>query len=206
MGLACSVGSLVPICLEPSRGPEAGMAKHGKRHDEAAENDSQVFVPGVPCSFLFLARSPSSPILRAPKATISSSSLLFSEALLLQTISTQQTIDSPTHRQRSIDDIMAQFHSNEKIMVPLRGVAALFTIVELGLTAYGACHTILSSRPSVYGLTNFISCQYLRWLLHRRRRLRLRHIQIEQQHRQFPPICCAFPCLFLTLSQHRIHG
>jgi len=37
---------------------------------------------------------------------------------------------------------MQNFHNNQRIMLPLRGVALLFTLVELGLTAYG---TYLSS-------------------------------------------------------------
>ncbi|MCJ1403490.1 hypothetical protein MMC11_006713 [Xylographa trunciseda] len=32
---------------------------------------------------------------------------------------------------------MDKFHSNNKVLLPLRGVAVLFAIIELGLTAYG---------------------------------------------------------------------
>ncbi|MCJ1321953.1 hypothetical protein MMC15_007298 [Xylographa vitiligo] len=35
---------------------------------------------------------------------------------------------------------MDRFHSNNKVLLPLRGVAVLFTIIELGLTAYGVSY------------------------------------------------------------------
>ncbi|MCJ1289793.1 hypothetical protein MMC34_001326 [Xylographa carneopallida] len=35
---------------------------------------------------------------------------------------------------------MDKFHSNNKVLLPLRGVAVLFTIIELGLTAYGVSY------------------------------------------------------------------
>jgi len=35
---------------------------------------------------------------------------------------------------------MDKFHSNNRVLLPLRGVAVLFAIIELGLTAYGVSY------------------------------------------------------------------
>ncbi|MCJ1388845.1 hypothetical protein MMC18_001695 [Xylographa bjoerkii] len=49
---------------------------------------------------------------------------------------------------------MDKYHSNNKVLLPLRGVAVLFTIIELGLTAYG-----VSVYNGCYILDGFEYCQ-----------------------------------------------
>jgi len=52
---------------------------------------------------------------------------------------------------------MQNFHANHKIMLPLRGVALLFTLIELGLTAYGnstSSHRLQTKVPALLTQTS----------------------------------------------------
>ncbi|MCJ1283613.1 hypothetical protein MMC26_002944 [Xylographa opegraphella] len=49
---------------------------------------------------------------------------------------------------------MDKFHSNNKVLLPLRGVAVLFAIIELGLTAYGVSIFDVTYTDGIYDYTS----------------------------------------------------
>ncbi|MCJ1410678.1 hypothetical protein MMC19_004764 [Ptychographa xylographoides] len=58
---------------------------------------------------------------------------------------------------------MDKYHSNTKILLPLRGVALLFTIIELGLTAYGV--SIFDGTYTIDFTTYYVNFSALNFLL-----------------------------------------